>query len=59
MQDTAEIFGRVKDSLRRAGTPIPIPEVWIASQAMEAGAQVITYDRHFTKVKGLILGDKI
>jgi tRNA(fMet)-specific endonuclease VapC len=59
MQDTAEIFGRVKDSLRRAGTPIPINDVWIASQAMEAGAQVITYDRHFNKIKGLILWDKI
>ena len=49
----------IGDCLRRSGTPIPINDVWIASQAMEAGAQVITYDRHFNKVKGLILWDKI
>jgi tRNA(fMet)-specific endonuclease VapC len=58
-QDTAEIFGRVKDALRRAGTPIPINDVWIASQAIETGAQLITYDRHFKKVKGMILWEGI
>jgi tRNA(fMet)-specific endonuclease VapC len=57
-QDTAEIFGRTKDALRRAGTPIPINDVWISSQAIETGAQVITYDRHFKKVKGLILWEE-
>jgi tRNA(fMet)-specific endonuclease VapC len=57
--DTAEIFGRVKDTLRRAGTPIPINDVWIASQAIESGAQLITYDQHFKKVKGLILWEEI
>ena len=46
-QDTAEIFGLVKDRLRRAGTPIPINDVWISAQTMEAGAQLVTYDVHF------------
>ena len=54
-QDTAEIFGVVKDGLRRAGTPIPINDVWIAAQALEAGAQLVTYNAHFSKVKGLLL----
>lgn len=54
-QDTAEIFGLVKDRLRRAGTPIPINDVWIAAQALEVGAQVLTYDVHFEKVSGLVL----
>ena len=59
MQDSAEIFGQVKDSLRRGGRPIPVNVVWIASQDLEAGAQVITSDRHFNKVNGLILWEKI
>lgn len=54
-RDTAEIFGRVKDRLRRAGTPIPINDVWIAAHAVEHGAQIITYDRHFTCIPGLLL----
>lgn len=58
-QETAEIFGEVKDALRRAGTPIPINDVWLAAQAMEAGAIVITYDEHFEKVPGLRLWDAL
>jgi tRNA(fMet)-specific endonuclease VapC len=54
-RDTAEIFGRIKDRLRRAGTPIPINDVWIAAHAVEHGAQIITYDRHFSFIPGLLL----
>ena len=51
MQDTAEIFGRVKDPLRGPARPSPLMMSGSLSQAMEAGAQVITYDRHFNKVQ--------
>ncbi|MBI3185817.1 MAG: type II toxin-antitoxin system VapC family toxin [Myxococcales bacterium] len=51
--DTAEVFGGVKDALRRQGTPIPINDVWIAAHAMEAGAALVTFDAHFEHVKGL------
>jgi tRNA(fMet)-specific endonuclease VapC len=54
-RDTADIFGRIKDRLRRAGTPIPINDVWIAAHANEHGAETITYDRHFTFIPGLLL----
>ncbi len=37
----------------KAGTPIPINDVWIASHAMETGSVVITYDKHFNLVPGL------
>ena len=53
--ETAEVFGMVKTSLRQAGTPIPINDVWIASHALEAGAVVVTYDKHFAMVPGLRL----
>jgi tRNA(fMet)-specific endonuclease VapC len=58
-QDTAEVFGVVKDGLRQSGTPIPINDVWIAAQALEAGAQLVTYDAHFSKVKGLLLWEGV
>ncbi|MEA2109025.1 MAG: type II toxin-antitoxin system VapC family toxin [Pseudomonadota bacterium] len=54
--ETAEVFGMVKTSLKRAGTPIPINDVWIASHALETGAVMISHDKkHFTLVPGLRL----
>ncbi len=53
--ETAELFGTVKDALRRQGTPLPINDVWIAAHALEAGATLVTFDAHFEAVKGLRL----
>jgi len=50
---TADRFGRVAAALRKAGTPIPTNDIWIAAHAMEAGAELITFDRHFECVAGL------
>jgi len=57
--ETAEIFGLVKSNLKKAGTPLPINDVWIASHAIETGSVVITYDAHFAVVSGLRLWDRI
>ncbi len=54
-QSTAEIFGTIKQRLAKAGTPIPINDVWIAAHATEGGAFLITYDKHFESVPGLLL----
>jgi len=53
--ETAELFGEIKNRLRSAGTPIPINDVWIASQTFQTGAFLITYDRHFLQVPGLLV----
>ena len=29
------------------GTPIPTNDIWIAAQAMETGADLLSYDQHF------------
>ncbi len=50
---TADRFGRVAAALRKAGTPIPTNDIWIAAHAMEAGAELVTLDRHFESVAGL------
>jgi len=57
--ETAEVFGLVKSNLKKAGTPLPINDVWIAAHAIETGSVVITYDAHFTVVPGLRLWDRV
>ncbi len=36
--------------LRRAGTPVPTNDIWIAAIAIREGAMVITYDAHFRHI---------
>jgi len=53
--ESAEIFAEVKNRLKTAGTPIPINDVWIASHVMQSGSFLVSYDRHFLNVQGLLL----
>ena len=55
--ETAEVYGQIKDALKRAGTPIPINDVWLSAQAIETGSVLITFDRHFGNVRGIRLWD--
>jgi predicted nucleic acid-binding protein len=51
----AEIVG----GLRRAGTPVPTNDIWIAAAAARTGALVLSFDRHFEhifRVGSVILG---
>ena len=50
---TADRFGRIAAALRKAGTPIPTNDIWIAAHALETGAELITFDHHFDHVRGL------
>ena len=50
---TAETFGRISAELRRAGTPIPVNDVWIAAQTMASDAVLLTGDGHFNRIPGL------
>lgn len=51
--ETSEVYGQIKDSLRKAGNPIPINDVWLSAQAIETGAVLVTFDEHFGHVPGL------
>jgi len=51
---TADRFSRIAVELKRQGTPIPTNDIWIAAQAMEYGAELITSDQHFQRVPGLV-----
>lgn len=54
---TADRFGRIAASLRAKGRPIPTNDIWIAAHAMETGAELLSFDRHFDHVDGLVWSD--
>ena len=51
--ETASVFSFVKNQLKKAGTPLPITDVWIAAHGLESGSTIVTYDAHFTMVPGV------
>jgi len=54
-QETAEAFAEIKNTLKRAGTPLPLNDVWIAAHAVETGSVLVTFDTHFRRIPGLRL----
>lgn len=53
-RETAEHYARLFVQLRRAGTPIPDNDLWIAAQALERDLLLITRDRHFDCIPQLL-----
>jgi len=56
-RETAEVFAEIKHALKRAGTPLPINDVWVAAHAVETGSVLVTFDSHFKQICGLRLWD--
>jgi tRNA(fMet)-specific endonuclease VapC len=50
---TADRFSRVAAGLKARRKPIPTNDIWIAAQAMETGAELVSFDRHYEWVDGL------
>jgi len=57
-RETADYFGLIKSSLKRAGQPLPLNDVWVAAHALETGSVLVTFDSHFAVVPGLRLWDE-
>ena len=51
---TAIHYANIRHHLRIAGTPIPENDIWIAALALEHQQQVLSNDRHFDLVEGLV-----
>jgi tRNA(fMet)-specific endonuclease VapC len=49
--EVARIYAEMVVSLRKAGTPIPSNDVWIAATAKRMGVPVLTYDDHFRDIQ--------
>jgi tRNA(fMet)-specific endonuclease VapC len=54
--DTSYFFSHVYCTLKIKGKPIPTNDMWIASQALEHGCVICTFDKHFSFIEGLISG---
>ncbi|MBU1670957.1 MAG: type II toxin-antitoxin system VapC family toxin [Actinobacteria bacterium] len=53
-EETGERYAAIFGSLRRAGTPIPTNDIWIAACAMQRGSVLLTADSHFLKVAQIL-----
>ncbi len=54
-EDTAERYAIILNALWKAGTPIPINDIWIAASAMQHGLRVLTSDIHYQKVPHIVV----
>ncbi len=51
---SSDRYSRIAIRLKQKGTPIPTNDIWIAAQTMEHGVELLTTDRHFEKIDGLV-----
>lgn len=48
--DVARVYGGIFAELRRAGTPLPVNDIWIAACTIDAGGHLVTFDRDFDRI---------
>jgi tRNA(fMet)-specific endonuclease VapC len=49
-RETTEVYARLYAQLRKAGTPVPTNDLWIASLAVQHSLSLFTRDRHFHRI---------
>ena len=54
IQETADHYSRIAADLRAKGRPIPTNDIWIAAHAMETNADLVSADRHFEHIEGIV-----
>lgn len=55
----AEAYSSLLVALRKAGTPIPTNDLWVAATALCEDLVIFTYDRHFRSVPGVRSGSSL
>jgi tRNA(fMet)-specific endonuclease VapC len=53
-EETVDFYASILNSLKKAGTPIPTNDIWIASVAFQHGYQLFSRDKHFDWIPGLV-----
>ncbi|HUB98404.1 MAG TPA: type II toxin-antitoxin system VapC family toxin [Solirubrobacterales bacterium] len=48
--ETSRQYAEIVAELRKAGTPLPTNDIWIAATAARNGATVLTCDEHFERI---------
>ncbi|MGH9202568.1 MAG: type II toxin-antitoxin system VapC family toxin, partial [Vicinamibacterales bacterium] len=54
-RETAARYAVILDTLRKAGTPVPTNDIWIAASAMQHGLRLIATDAHYRHVAQVIV----
>jgi len=54
--ETTDVYARLFVQLRKAGTPIPTNDLWIASLAVQHQLVLLSRDEHFDKVPQVSTG---
>ena len=52
-QDTSLYYAAVRTELKKAGTPIPSNDVWVAALCRQHALPLVSRDRHFDSVSRL------
>ncbi|NJL76691.1 MAG: type II toxin-antitoxin system VapC family toxin [Saprospiraceae bacterium] len=52
---TAKHYGEIKNKLHQKGKMIPENDIWIAAIAMETGLPLLSNDKHFQFVDGIVV----
>ena len=52
-EETASYYATIRTELKRAGTPIPSNDVWIAALCRQHSFSLLSRDRHFDLVRGI------
>lgn len=53
---TADVYAQTKADLLKKGKPIPENDIWIAATALQHNLTLVTMDKHFQEVEGLVTG---
>jgi tRNA(fMet)-specific endonuclease VapC len=51
--ETANNYSEIRLELKRAGTPIPANDIWIAAIARQLNEPILTNDHHFDYVENI------
>lgn len=54
--ETTVHYASIYRQLKRKGRPIPTNDLWIAADCMQQGFRLLTADKRFTEIDGLLTG---
>lgn len=52
-RSVARQYGRLFATLKEAGTPLPVSDIWIAASTLDCGGHLLTFDRDFQRIDAL------
>jgi len=53
-EETAIFYAELHGTLKKAGKPIPMNDLWIAASALESGSILLSNDAHFEVISTLV-----